>query len=277
MFPPSGSFLSGGSYSPGHRGNNKHWIPLRKARLAPILGSGATVAAAALLVLAGAAAQTPASRMEVWDIKLGTALTDIPVLAFQEYACGTDGGPPGKVLRSFADFAECQSEPSGLTEVYFRYDDESEYVARAREAQVWIDRLEGTRVVGAPAIVSVLVGSDGRIDGLRIVTDQRASLFQRQRAHTFRNNFKARFGSGGWECRQAEPDELHMPVGRQFVDEHCEKDEAPLHLVVEARFYRKPGQSAFDPVTRELTPGRFESSARLEITLLDALRPPPPR
>src|SRR5262245_22456890 len=67
---------------------------------------------------------------DVWSIKLGMAVPDLPD-TFAEFACGTRGGPPSLPLTGFAEFAKCPREPDGLAEVYFRYDDELEYWARA--------------------------------------------------------------------------------------------------------------------------------------------------
>ena len=71
-------------------------------------------------------------RAEIWDIPLGIAVGEITA-DFADLACGSNGGPPSRRLASFADFATCRPEKSGLHEVYFRYDDEQEYIARSLE------------------------------------------------------------------------------------------------------------------------------------------------
>jgi hypothetical protein len=76
------------------------------------------------------AAQDRPARLNVWDIHIGEAVSEIPD-GFINYACGTDGGPPSVPLKNFADFKKCRPDANGLHEVYFEYDDELEYWARA--------------------------------------------------------------------------------------------------------------------------------------------------
>ena len=66
------------------------------------------------------------TRLEVWDLQLGTPLDKLPD-EFIDYACGTNGGPPSAPLSGWRDVTRCRPELSGLREVYFRYDDELEY------------------------------------------------------------------------------------------------------------------------------------------------------
>ena len=46
-----------------------------------------------------ALAQERPTRVEVWDLKLGSAVEALPH-GFAEYACGSNGGPPGVPLGS---------------------------------------------------------------------------------------------------------------------------------------------------------------------------------
>lgn len=232
-------------------------------RVGRIALAGSVVWAA--LAAGPAAGQRAADRADIWDIALGGNVADIDPLAFQELACGTDGGPPSTPLAGWGDFLACPAEANGLREVQFRYDDELEYVALALEQGARAERWAGTKVAGAPAIVSVLIDEDGVIQGLRVVTDDRAGVALRTGAYGFRYNFKSRFGLDGWACVDRPPGQGREPVGDQFVDERCEKHQDGLHLVVEGQFFRRPGQAAFDPRSRELTPGEFHSSARLEV------------
>src|SRR4029079_19602582 len=54
-----------------------------------------------------------------------------------------------------------RAEPDGLHEVYFEYDDELEYIARARDADREITRWAGTTEVSFPVVVSALFDSAG--------------------------------------------------------------------------------------------------------------------
>src|SRR5262245_20423848 len=100
------------------------------------------------LMAPAVSAQTRAPK--IWDIKLGTPVDALPQ-DFVDPACGTNGGPPARVLRSFADFSQCMVErTTGLREVWFRYDDEMEYVARARRSDVLIRQYRANSLAGQP-------------------------------------------------------------------------------------------------------------------------------
>src|SRR5271154_2173686 len=89
------------------------------------------------------------TRLEVWDLRLGTAAQALPD-AYDEYACGTNGGPPSIPLAGWREFRRCRPERSGLREVYFRYDDELEYWAKANDFGTEIARYSGTKVYDFP-------------------------------------------------------------------------------------------------------------------------------
>src|SRR5690349_4786412 len=86
------------------------------------------------ILIAGVAgtalAQQRPSRLEIWDLKLGTPVADLPD-EFTDYACGTNGGPPSVALANWREYRRCRPDAVGLREVYFRYDDELEYWAKA--------------------------------------------------------------------------------------------------------------------------------------------------
>ena len=158
-----------------------------------------------LALVAAAGAQTPGqptpSRAEVWDLKLGTPAALMPS-GFGEYACGTDGGPPSRPLSGWKDFGRCRREPDGLREVYFRYDDELEYWAKANELPTEIERYSGTKVYDFPVVLSALFDDGGTLAGLRIVSDPRDSSRSRDEAYALRNFLSARFGREGWSCNR---------------------------------------------------------------------------
>src|SRR5262245_35865983 len=70
-------------------------------------------------------------RPRIWDVQPGTTVGELPEEEFVDPARGTNGGPPGLRIGSFEQFELCRPEPSGLREIWFRYDDEVEYIARA--------------------------------------------------------------------------------------------------------------------------------------------------
>jgi len=226
----------------------------------------AFLAAAALVLGAGpAGAEEPPARADIWTLKFGSPAAALPNDAFIEYACGSNGGPPLRPLAGWSDYTSCQPEPSGVREVYFRYDDELEYRAKAHRAQTPIARYAGTKVFDFPVIVSALFDAGGVLAGLRIVSDPRVSSQERKQAYTLSNFLKARYGDDGWDCRDSPPMPGETPVGTLYINRRCTKlAEGGLHAVLETRFLRKPGQTEFSG-SGKLTVGQFESSTRLEL------------
>src|SRR6202051_1998226 len=127
------------------------------------------LAAALAAVLGGARAQELTTK--IWDIKLGTPVTALPLDQFVDPACGTNGGPPSRGVASFAGVALCPlDKASGLHEVWFRYDDELEYIARARRSEIMIRLYQANALGGQPIITSLLIDDSGLVEGYRILT-----------------------------------------------------------------------------------------------------------
>ena len=227
---------------------------------------------AGIALVAAASAQTTGqplpSRAEVWDLKLGTPATALPS-GFGEYACGTNGGPPSQPLSGWGDFRRCRPEPSGLHEIYFRYDDELEYWAKANDLPTEIERYSGTKVYDFPVVLSALFDDGGTLAGLRIVSDPRDTTRSRDEAYTLRNFLTARFGRDGWACTDLPPGEGEEPVGRTFIKQDCQKTlDGPALAVLQTRYFRKKGQYQFDPHSSKETKGEFESTVHFELTLV---------
>ncbi len=73
-------------------------------------------------------------RATVWNLQLGRPISAQPSAGeFRAFACGSNGGPPRQQLSGWSDLGRCRTEATGLREVYFEYDDEYEYIARARD------------------------------------------------------------------------------------------------------------------------------------------------
>jgi hypothetical protein len=237
--------------------------------------SGAAALAAAIAVMlsgvrldvAGAQQSPP----RIWDVPLGTALSDLPDEEFVDPACGTNGGPPGLRLGSFEEFAKCRPESSGLREIWFRYDDEAEYVARAARDPDAVARSNAMLLIGQPVTLSLLADSNGRVQGYRIFTDPRADPEVRKEAYSIAVALKARFGLGGWECEALPQAEGESPIDGVFVKERCRETADLEKVTLETRHYYKPGQSVSDPNTGLATVNQFESSARLEVVAIAAL------
>src|ERR1700687_3897409 len=129
---------------------------------------------AALLCWTGTAGAQDLRRASVWDLKLGQPISAQPSPAeFRGFAGAYNGGPPRQRVKGWSDFARCAAEPSGLHEVYFEYDDEYEYIARARDLDREVARWAGTNELTFPVIVSALFDAKGVLKRFRAVTDSR--------------------------------------------------------------------------------------------------------
>jgi hypothetical protein len=220
-----------------------------------------------LLLAAGASAgaQERAPRLEVWDLRLGSRADQLPD-EFVDLACGNNGGPPSVPLGGWNDFRRCRPEPSGLREVYFRYDDELEYWAKANNLADQMEQYSGTKTYGFPVVVSALIDAQGLLGGIRIVSDPRDPSQNRDEAYLLRNFLTARFGRDNWQCQDLALEDGETPVDGVFVKQRCSKQiDDNTTATLATRYLRKPGQSRMDPHTGRETAGQFESTARFEL------------
>jgi hypothetical protein len=208
-------------------------------------------------------------RHEVWDIPLGANIAELPD-DYVDYACGTNGGPPSTPLTRWKDYRRCRPDANGTREVYFRYDDELEYWAKANNLADQMGQYIGTKTYGFPVTVSALIGDDGQgtgaVRGIRIVSDPRDPTGDRDEAYLLRNFLNARFGRDGWQCTDIPAEPGETSVTGIFIKQHCEKDiEGGLHGLLVTRHLRKPGQSQYDPHSGRETINQFESNVRFEL------------
>ena len=222
-------------------------------------------------------------RAAIWDLVLGAPVSAQPApQQFQAFACGSNGGAPRAPLTGWADFKRCPAEADGLHEVYFEYDDEIEYIARAHDNDREISRWAGTHEVTFPVIASALFDDAGILEGIRLVTDPRpdhrnditeADRKKREESYQLGGVMAARFGiEPARDCTSVPLAEGESAVGSLSIKQICEQTDAAAgrRIVVRSSLYRKPGQSGVNPqLPTQLTQGQFESSARLEIYALD--------
>jgi hypothetical protein len=202
---------------------------------------------------------------KIWDIKLGTPVAALPLDQFVDPACGTNGGPPSRVLARFADFAVCPLDRStGLHEVWFRYDDELEYVARARRSEIMVRLYQANSLGGQPIITSLLIDAAGLVQGYRIVNDPRAAGGTRIEAYGLVELFKGMVAPG-LDCTDLPPGPGERPIEDLFVKQVCESKADGQVTRIEARRYYKPGQFVVNPNDNRITENEFESSARIEV------------
>jgi hypothetical protein len=219
-----------------------------------------------IATLAAWGANERPTRSEVWDLELGTKVEQLPD-AFIDYACGSNGGPPALPLSGFGDFRRCRSEPSGWREVYFRYDDELEYWARANNLLQQMTQFSGTKAHGFPIIVSALIDDEAVLRAIRLISDPRGEGDHRDEAYLLRNFLTARFGRDGWACEDLDAAAGETPVAGIFVKQRCRKQiDERIAATLATRHLRKPGQSQYDPQSGRTTTGQFESAVRFELT-----------
>jgi hypothetical protein len=238
----------------------------------------------AIVLASSAAAGEDLRRSTIWDLKLGQPISAQPSAAeFRGFACGSNGGPPRQPLTGWKDFARCRAEPGGLHEVYFEYDDELEYIARAKDIDREITRWAGTTEVLFPIVASALFDDGGVLRGTRMTTDSRlehrddvteADLHKRGDAYLLGGILASRFDMvPARDCTALPLGEGESAIGGLFVKQDCAKaDVNGRKIILQVRFFRKPGQSGVNPqLPTQLTEGQFESSTRLEIYTARAL------
>lgn len=205
----------------------------------------------------------------VWDLVLGEHAVDLETEPYREFACGTNGGPPSLPIADWTEFDLCPAEPdTGLHEVYFEYDNELEFWARANFLATQVALYQYTSVYSIPVIASALFDADGFIVGIRLVSDPRVPEELRELGITLGGFLRARFGVSDWECSDLPRLEDESPYLGQYEKQVCEQRELdpPTRLVLETHHYRKPGQRTFDPAGR-LTVGYFRSETIFEMFL----------
>ncbi len=233
--------------------------------------AGAVLAGAVLLIAgrAGALSDDIWQAPQIWDLKPGTHAADLPEAEFAEYACGTNGGPPSTPLSGWTDYQRCAAEPgTGLHEVYFRYDDQAEYEARARHNEARAKLFAGTTLYDVAVIASALFDDDGFLHVVRAVTDPRVPPVEREHAIALRNFLIARYGADGWSCTDLPPESGETKLGDAFLKQDCRRTVDDTRLTLASRYLRREGQYGIDPNSGQRVPGLFVSEVRFEIQLV---------
>jgi hypothetical protein len=222
-----------------------------------------------LAIVLAAANQAHAQQTQgprVWEVPFGTPASQMPV-DFRLPACGTHGGPPGIQLKSFAEFTRCRAEPeSGLREVWFSYDDDTEYYLRAtRTDPAVVDRYRANQMFTHAVIYSLLFDAEGRLEGYRIATDPRESPAARADADTVGDGVRAMLPYGGaeWNCRELSPQQGQQPWGGVYENSICEKTANGVYVTIAQHYYLKAGQQNTDNGATPLA-SEFESSTLVE-------------
>jgi hypothetical protein len=236
-----------------------------------------------LLSTATTAGAQTLRRDTIWDLKIGEPVAEQPSPdEYRAFACGSNGGAPRAALKGWSDFKRCPADAAGLHEVYFEYDDELEYIARAHDDDREISRWAGTHEVTYPVVTSALFDDAGILKGIRLVTDPRpehrnditeADRKSRDDFYVLGGVMAARFNiEAGRDCKSLPLADGESAVGGLLIKQVCERRDPAMarRIVIRIDLYRKPGQSAYNPqLPTQLTQGQFESSARVEVYQLD--------
>jgi hypothetical protein len=203
----------------------------------------------------------------IWDVQLGQPVTAVPDSVAAIIACGTNGGPISIELKSFGDWAQCTPEASGLREIAFTYDDEKDYIARAMELE-FRALAGGTSIYAHPVVVSILVDDKGVSQGIRIVTDDRASDHDRRGAVYLIRNLQGQFGSWNLDCQDIPMQEGEQKVGNDFIHQRCtgtNPNGNGQKVLIEASYLRKKGQEGLSLDTQQVNKGYYQSQTRMEL------------
>jgi hypothetical protein len=202
------------------------------------------------------------STARIFNVELGIPVNELPSDQWVNPACGTNGGPPSIELERFEDYERCPVEPeTGLREVWFIYDNEWEYIARAYRDPVEIARFSANVFYGQPIITSLMIDEEGLVQGYRVITDPKAPDEVRLEAYSLFGIFKSMYGGGSWQCEDLPPAERESPVEGVFVKSRCIMASERQFVRIEAHLLRKPGQDYY----LNRLQGYFEAFTRLEV------------
>jgi len=174
-----------------------------------------------------------APQNDLREFRVGMPVSSLPQSGYGGFACAAD---PTKTLPGWDDYKACPVDPDGAHAVSFRY---------AGGAAGDEDGGK-TEVGGQPVNLALLISDNAQVTGLRIDTDPHIRLYLHKKAYLFALQVRARFGEDGWACRKAEPTPTEQPIGGVFVNEHCEKETATRHFVLDRELYRDPAKDLRD-------------------------------
>jgi hypothetical protein len=185
-------------------------------------------------LLLAAVQQAPAQEYagdDLRDLKIGGKVADLPAAGYIDFSCPTDANAKPSANNKPADWSawrDCPAGPDGLHALRFGFDP-----ATSRD---------GTIVAGHPVVLTALVDNDGIVAGLKIDTDPKTPLYLRKKAFLFGPQVKARYGSDGWACTEADLAAGEESVGGVHVKEKCNKTTQGRAITIERSLYRKAGQ-----------------------------------
>jgi hypothetical protein len=183
------------------------------------------MAAGILLTPLQQAASQDSFGNDLRDIRIGLAVAKLPSTGYIDFSCPSD---PNAKPAGWSDWRDCPVGADGLRGLRFGLDPTTSR--------------DGTVVAGHPAVLTALIDDAGTVAGLKIDTDPKARLYLRKKAFLFAEQVKARYGSDGWTCTQAQPDAGEQPVGGVYIKEKCTKTMQGRALTIERNLFRRTGQ-----------------------------------
>ncbi len=166
---------------------------------------------------------------DIREFRVGVFVDELPKQGYRRFACGQNGKSPVQRLEGWQDYTTCPTDSEGLHEVAFQYDNDD-----AGEA------VEGTGVAGHPVLISLLLNSEGIVDGIRIFTDPEARPYNIRRSYILARIARNRFGWQGFECVDLPRKAGEFDLGGVFHKDRCIKDFGDRTIRIEKYFYRVP-------------------------------------
>jgi len=188
-------------------------------------GLGLVRAAGGVMLLVSQSVAQEFSGNDLRDIRIGMAVTDIPVEGYADFTCAADAE---RKISGWSHWRDCAAGADGRRALRFGYDP-----ATSRD---------GTIVAGHPAILTLLIDGAGVVAGLKIETDPKARLYLRKKAFLFGSQVKDRYGADGWTCTQGQPQAGELPVGGVYIRERCTKTTSGRNVTVDRNLFRQAGQ-----------------------------------
>lgn len=234
----------------------------------PHRGAARLLFAALMLASPAQAQEQSQAPADIWAVPLGAGVDAVDAeYAFIDHACGTAGGPPSRRLSGFAEFRACRQGPDGLREVYFRYDDQAELVARALEQSTSLLKSPGTTAFGFPVIASLLIDDSGTVVGRRLVTDPRpenATDRARFEFWTLGNLARNWMSLSGWRCEELPLGDGAKPASAEPINRVCGIEMNGEHTEIRQTYFQKRGQVFFASDVGRYNADAFESTSWIE-------------
>ncbi|MBV9460044.1 MAG: hypothetical protein JO141_21370 [Bradyrhizobium sp.] len=204
------------------------------------IGMRSVLPAALLLVALHQATAQEYAGNDLRDLKIGGKVADLPAAGYVDFSCAADANAKDVNTKDanakdtnakpagWSAWRDCPAGADGLHALHFGFDPATSK--------------DGTIVAGHPVVLTALIDKDGIVTGLEIDTDPKTRLYLRKKAFLFGPQVKARYGSDGWACTQADLAADEEPVGGVHVKEKCTKTTEGRAITVQRSLYRKAGQ-----------------------------------